>query len=74
MPDTKSAQFIHEFEHIMSDVALPQRLTENYTVSSIFKDTDNKKIYQLCDASGNLFILKVQAESCAILFAGNTTC
>ena len=58
MQDTKSAQFIHEFEHIMSDVALPQRLTENYTVSSIFKDTDDKKIYQLCDASGNLFILK----------------
>ena len=58
MPDTKSAQFIHEFEHALSDVALPQRLTEHYTVSSIFKDTDDKKIYQLCDASGNLFILK----------------
>lgn len=58
MPDTKSVQFIHEFEYVMSDVALPQRLTEHYTVSSIFKDTDDKKIYQLCDASGNLFILK----------------
>lgn len=58
MPDTKSAQFIHEFEHALSDVALPQKLAENYAVSSIFKDTDDKKIYQLCDASGNLFILK----------------
>lgn len=27
MPDTKSVQFIHEFEHVMSDVALPQRLS-----------------------------------------------
>lgn len=27
MPDTKSVQFIHEFEHAMSDVALPQRLS-----------------------------------------------
>ena len=58
MSDTRSAQFIHEFEHAMSDVTLPQRLAENYAVSSIFKDTDDKKIYQLCDASGNLFILK----------------
>ena len=29
MQDTKSAQFIHEFEHALSDVTLPQRLTEH---------------------------------------------
>ena len=58
MSDTRSAQFIHEFKHAVSDVALPQRLAKDYAVSSIFKDTDDKKIYQLCDASGNLFILK----------------
>lgn len=56
--NTKSAAFIEEFQKTLSDITLPQKLAVSYTVTSILKDADEKKIYRLQDTSGGEWVLK----------------
>lgn len=58
MPNINSSEFIRKYENELSSVPLPQKLAGNYTIASILKDTADKKIFRLCDSSGNDFILK----------------
>ena len=58
--------FIHQYESQVAHAPLPRQLAENYSISSIIKDTTDKKVYLLKDQLNQPFILKC----CSSMYAG----
>ena len=50
--------FIHQYESQVAHAPLPLQLAETYSISSIIKDTTDKKVYLLKDQRNQPFILK----------------
>ena len=49
--------FIHQYESQVAHAPLPLQLAETYSISSIIKDTTDKKVYLLKDQRNQPFIL-----------------
>lgn len=58
--------FIHQYESQVAHAPLPLQLAETYSISSIIKDTTDKKVYLLKDQRNQPFILKC----CSSMYAG----
>lgn len=58
MENSMKDTFIHQYEHQIAHAPLPMRLAETYSLSSIIKDTTDKKVYLLKDHNEQPFVLK----------------
>ena len=58
MGNSMKDTFIHQYEHQIAHTPLPMRLAETYSISSIIKDTTDKKVYLLKDHNEQPFVLK----------------
>lgn len=65
MENSKKENFIHQYKSQIAHATLPRRLAEDYSISSIIKDTADKKVYLLKDQHNQSFILKC----CSAMYA-----
>ncbi len=66
MGNSMKDTFIHQYESQVAHAPLPLQLAETYSISSIIKDTTDKKVYLLKDQRNQPFILKC----CSSMYAG----
>lgn len=66
MGNSMKDTFIHQYESQVAHAPLPRQLAENYSISSIIKDTTDKKVYLLKDHNDQPFVLKC----CSSMYAG----